>query len=212
MTKKIAVLFLGIVGIAALSVLIYKDNANFLLYGLAAFLTTIILTALLVLLVALAKKAKTSALSSAGKGPDQKSVWGKVAVTAVVIIVFAGFAMWAYNLISSYMYPKVPQARVVAELPICAESYDFSSAKVADVVEMSFRTDCRTAVKLPFCTTPIIDPDAKVKIRFMNGTEVIDGPGPEYQNWVKYKPGNESFMIYGLSQSGTAKISIDRKS
>lgn len=146
--------------------------------------------------------------SKPDRGRAKSGKWSVSTAGIIAIIVFIVVAACLYNWVNNCMYPKVPG---IAELPICAESYDFSSTKVADVVEMSFRTDCRTAVKLPFCTTPIIDPDAKVKIRFMNGTEVVDGPGPEYQNWVKYKPGNESFMIYGLSQSGTAKISIDRE-
>lgn len=158
------------------------------------------------------KSGEPQKLGKTGK-EKPKSVWGKIATSAIMILIFAGFAVWAYNLISGYMHPKAPQTRVVAEIPKCAGDYDFSRIELPAggeemrKITVNFRPDCRTEVSLPPCANYRTRPTTDYEIRFIDGAKFIGGPGK--QTWFGVHRG--LFAVQGLTKAGTLEIFLEKK-
>lgn len=104
------------------------------------------------------------------------------------------------------------QATAVAQqeqLPICTGGeYDFSTAEIPGEIAVDFQTGCISQVTLPPRVVFRTDPSADVKIKFIDGSEYIDGP--KKQVWYGLKKG--IFKVRGLSEAGTMKITLEKKS
>lgn len=180
-----------------------------ILMAIAGFLTLIIVVAAIILIIIAIAKGKI-------KTPGTPS--GKTLKTIITLIIVASIGYFGYRYFSERAGIRERQQTTTRELslresmPLCADGeYDFSNEKLPAEVEVNFSPDCVTAVRLPFRADFRIKPDARVKIRFINGTEVIDGPEPSHQNWVGKGQGRELFKVYGLKEAGTLKISLEKR-
>lgn len=176
-----------------------------ILLGIGGFLSAIIIAAALVLLIIAVAKGKIG--TDKIKTPAKWLTW----VITLAVIGFAGY--WVYG----YLSKSEPYQQTVAakpenlQMPVCENSYDFTETAMPAIVEAEFSNTCLTSVKLPFMARFRIEPDKEVKIRFMDGTEAIDGPSPNFQNWAGKGSGKELFKVYGLKEAGTLKISLEKR-
>lgn len=137
--------------------------------------------------------------------------------TIITWVIIAAIVWFGYRYFSERAGVRERQTitrelSVWESIPLCAgDEYDFSDKNLPAEVEVNFSSDCVTAVKLPFRADFRIKPDARVKIRFINGTEIIDGPEPSSQNWVGKGQGRELFKVYGLNEAGILKISLEKR-
>ena len=179
-----------------------------ILVVIGGFLALIIAVAAIVLIIIAIAKGKI-------KTPGAPS--GKTIKTIVVIVILAGIGWFGYRYFSEYEYRRDqrPVTRALSPweaMPACAGAeYDFSKVEVPGKVVANFHTNCITAIKLPHYVMFRIAPSAEVKLRFINGQEFVDGPGPQYQNWAGVGIGREIFKAYGLNQSGTLEIFLEKR-
>lgn len=177
----------------------------------------IIIAALLIL--ALSKKISSYRKSRIEKAPEakkeeKKETTKKKASRVWTIVTLLIFALAGYG---GYKYftglPSRQQAPAVAQqqwqLPICAGGeYDFSTAEIPGEIAVGFQTECISQVTLPPRVVFRTDPSADVKIKFIDGSEYIDGP--KKQVWYGLKKG--VFKVRGLSEAGTMKITLEKSS
>ncbi|MBI4993573.1 hypothetical protein HZC33_01255 [Candidatus Wolfebacteria bacterium] len=91
--------------------------------------------------------------------------------------------------------------------PLCANgkiSIDIKEENTKEI-QINFRNDCISEVKLPPNFKYILDPDKDVRIKFLDGSEYVDGPGK--MAWQGLHKG--FFKIRGVSESGILKISLE---
>lgn len=133
--------------------------------------------------------------------------WNFSTAGVIATIVLIVIAIVAYNLISSYMYPKAPLV-VIAELPVCAGNYNFSNENLPAMVKIGVRTDCWAPVTLPPNINFRTHVDTDMKIVFIDGAEFIDGP--DKQVWYgEFR--KEMFKVRGIKEAGTLEISMEKK-
>ncbi len=170
--------------------------------GIAGFFVALIAVAGIILLIIAVVKGKI-------KTPGAPS--GKILKTIAVIAILLVLGWFGYRYFTGP--PSHQQAPAVAQqqwqLPICAgEEYDFSSAEIPGEITVSFQAGCISQVTLPPYVVFRTDPSADVKIKFIDGSEYIDGP--KKQVWYGLKRG--VFKVRGLSEAGTMKITLEKNS
>lgn len=105
---------------------------------------------------------------------------------------------------------ETPSAKTPAvqgwQMPVCAE-YDFSDHSVPGKIIIDYKVDCRSEITLPPHVVFRTDPSTDIKIRFIDGSQYIDGP--KKRVWFGLKKG--IFSVHGLNKAGTLKISIEAK-
>ncbi len=169
--------------------------------GIAGFFVALIAVAGIILLIIAVVKGKI-------KTPGAPS--GKILKTIAVIAILSVLGWFGYRYFTDL--PSRQQAPAVAQqeqLPICAGGeYDFSTAEIPGEIAVGFQAGCISQVTLPSRVVFRTDTSADVKIKFIDGSEYIDGP--KKQVWYGLKRG--VFKVRGLSEAGTMKITLEKSS